>query len=498
MQKTCKESASTQKARVFQKTFYNNFSFIKKRENKSFEREPLFCDAYNKKLGCFESSAPCAGGQSCKSLCFGAIRQTHHCAGVFARLFFINILCAVFLLTACSKKVLAHEEVAAFSIAGTEADFQKVYIKRIIERYTSQTGRVIEKLLIDSDGYEAKLKKSLQNGRADIFIHIKNSALEKLFFEGLAALIDDACLASHLTPGSRVFSENNEGKLLGLPFWERGTVGCYYNKSMFEKFGLQKAKSQEDFDTLCATLFNIGVTPFAWSEDSQWAGFCAALDSVFFDEPVLVQRVNSGAQDFCDIEGVCAAAAWTEKAFDNGWLGQTFQNSDTQAAFKRLASGECAMIVASEEEVFQYLGHSAFEKYDSGDFSLMPIFFGTNKNGTYQESAPKLLAVSSHSKNRALVKDFLEFCADKENYDEAFNGVASDRIFTAQATLVRPAILSESSDSIFHNLRRSTVEQYIEGLSKEAVTKATKELFTRRAESVEVLKIIDKARKKAK
>lgn len=423
----------------------------------------------------------------------------------FSRLIFaMAVILPITLVNLSCSKQSSHPSKADLVILGSTFDFQKTYIKRIIAQYKNATGRDVFTRSIDeitsNDGYDEKFKKSLQNPNSniDLFIHSVDGVGKALDKAGIILHLTAEGWKDELAPGVKVFCEDGKGQLLGLPFWERDILGCYYNKTMFDRFGLKKPEDQKSFDVLCATLFNIGVTPLSWSANFQGQAYCAALDPIFFDNPKLLSDINNERATFSDIKQVRQVVDWVGNAYKEGWFGHTFQNCDLQAMFDRTSSGECAMIIACEGDVDQYLGAGASGKYKAADFSLMPIFLGSLSSGTYQEISPKLLMINSHSKKQALAKDFLAFCADKENYDEAFRDTPSTKVFLSQSTLTRSPQLVEASDSVFHNLRHSTVEKYIDGLTIEVVSESFKTIFTKRAKTAEVLKLLDSERKKIK
>ena len=57
-----------------------------------------------------------------------------------------------------------------------------------------------------------------------------------------------------------------------VPYQNVSLAGIFYNKEMFEKYGLSEPKTLADLENICKTLKDNGITPFALANGSKWTG----------------------------------------------------------------------------------------------------------------------------------------------------------------------------------------------------------------------------------
>ena len=62
------------------------------------------------------------------------------------------------------------------------------------------------------------------------------------------------------------------GKIYAVPVSNIAVAGVYYNKTIFEKFGLEVPKTVSELEKVCDTLLENGITPFALANGSKWTG----------------------------------------------------------------------------------------------------------------------------------------------------------------------------------------------------------------------------------
>lgn len=95
-------------------------------------------------------------------------------------------------------------------------------------------------------------------------------------------------------------------------------------------------------------------------------------------------------------------------------------------------------------------------KYNKNDFALMPIFMGGNETGTYEGGNFNMFMINKKSTKIEKARKFLEFCATPENYNIAFDGIATNNVFNNQTTNVISSMVSDVKISINKNLHPST------------------------------------------
>ena len=87
--------------------------------------------------------------------------------------------------------------------------------------------------------------------------------------------------------------------------------------------------------------------------------------------------------------------------------------------------------------------------------------------------------------------DFIEFCADPDNYNIAFNGVATESVFEGEVTNIESPMLKEMQSSIDEKERTSTAEPKIKNYNARAFNDAVHKMYNNEMTIDEVLAVMD-------
>ncbi len=131
---------------------------------------------------------------------------------------------------------------------------------------------VINYNAIKATEYDSKVALSLQGGTGpDIFLtrRLPGQRTQSLIDAGYIQNLDGIVDFSHFTDTTLSFIRT-EGKTWGVPFANQ-IVGIFYNKDIFDKYGLKEPKSWDQLLSICKTLKSNGVTPFMIPGKSAWA-----------------------------------------------------------------------------------------------------------------------------------------------------------------------------------------------------------------------------------
>lgn len=381
------------------------------------------------------------------------------------------LLVAAVILTGCSKEKTPDQ--SDDLTIWIKSDDNRDYIQRVIELYEKDTGNKVEVTLLDNNEFEGKAIDAFKNGKGpDILLHFNNSLIKTIGEDNFLVLNDQAWV-DDLMESSHDYSSDSDDNLLGLPFWEASISGCYFNKAILNSFGLRMATTQSEFNTLCATLKNIGYTPLYWGGDCGWF-YQFGLDPIFADNPELLDQLNAGEITYADIPQVHDMVQWIYDAYKNGWLYGADEDMGLEEASAPIASGDVVMVNIWDtwfEEDFKA------GTYNIGDFAVMPIFMGTSDRGTYEGGNLNMMLVNKNAKHLDEAIGFLEFCADPAVYNEIFAGVPSNKVFKGQDTILTTEMIANADSSIEKLQRASTAEPKILGYTQENVKAAFKALF---------------------
>ncbi len=408
-----------------------------------------------------------------------------HLAPLLALLF-----AAAAVLSACVRADDGH---LTLTLMGKKSDLEKSYMTDIFARYEAQTGNRLELVAIEDSDYENAVAERLDGGKApDILLHFHNADLARFDVENNFLYLNGQPWADDLTESARAYCLDRNGNLLGLPFWESSVSGCYYNKTILDSLGLRPAATQAEFDMLCQVLADAGYTPICWPADGCTWMFQFGLDPVFADDPALLERLNAGDVSYAGIPAVADMVQWVAGAAEKGWFGTDYLNTGWGDISTALGSGEAVMTFIWD--TWFYTDLAPGQAYDVADFALMPVFMGTADGGTYEGGNLNMMMVNKNSAHTDEALAFLQFCATPENYNAAFDGIATVSCFRGQTTNIESPMVSAAAASIRAHERVSTAASRIVGYSADDVADAFAALLRGRTDVAGCVAMMDAAR----
>lgn len=396
---------------------------------------------------------------------------------------------------ACSdtKQEESEYDEDAITIMGKKSDLDKSYMTNIFDHYKKSTGKNLNIISIEDADYEIEAERLFSEGDIpDIFMHFNNSDLNRFDVENNFCYLDDESWVGDLTDSARDYCLDAKGNLIGLPYWENSVSGCYYNKTLLDSLGLKPATTQEEFDALCQTLKEIGYTPICWPADGCSWMIQFGLDPIFADNPELLKKINNNEINYADIPQVGNMIRWISDAKNKGWFGNKYLETDMEDISTVISSGEAVMVFIWDTWFYTDLNKNG--KYSVDDFALMPVFMNTTDGGTYEGGNLNMMMVNKNSDKKEEALDFLEFCATKENYNVAFDGISTVNCFKGQTTNIQSDMVTEESASIAQFERVSTAATKIIGYSADEVASALNKLFKNEINVSECIDLMDEYR----
>ena len=192
------------------------------------------------------------------------------------------------------------------------------------------------------------------------------------------------------------------------------TIQLYYNKKIFNKYGIAVPKTLPQLDAAAAKLKAAGVAPFAVT------GTFDAYMQMWYDYLLLrhtgaksVEAAIAGTRDFKSLPGVSAAANDLENLVKSGYFLNGFQSTDFTAAQLNFFRGKAAMILMGSWLV------SEMKSSIPSDFQLGTFPFPTIPGATGDQTAVfgsvNNQVVAAQSKNPNTGVAWLQFLARKDN-----------------------------------------------------------------------------------
>ena len=218
------------------------------------------------------------------------------------------------------------------------------------------------------------------------------------------------------------------GKIYAAPTTQ--TVVClFYNKEIFEKYGLKAPQNYAELKTVIETLNKNSITPFALGNKAPWVGAMMSeliANRIGGSEPF--NKVYDGSGTWEDPSFIEAGKVMAElvklDAFPKGF--NALDNDPAQALFKQ---GKAAMLVMGSWAIQQLTNEeSAIKgKLDVAKFPAMNNGKGSVDNWLGQPD--QSFAVSSSCKNKEAALELLKTFSDpaiQAKFAEAGNLVATN------------------------------------------------------------------------
>lgn len=256
----------------------------------------------------------------------------------------------------------------------------------------------------DTSSYQAAVRAALRTPQAPgMFTWWSGYRMKDLVDAGLIADVSDIW-QKYVDAGT--YSESLasafsfDGKAYAIPsnlaYW-----GVFYNKAVFEKYGLEVPTTWQDLENINATLKENGVTPFGASVDGRWPAFIYFQEFLVRENPEFYKRLMEGEAKYTDPEVASVFETWQD------WIGKGYFSDPTMgfgtagtAMGSEMAKGNLAMILSgswyADTIIEAGLTNNQF------GFFIMPNEKADMPKTVIFEAGPILLAENSAQKEDAL------------------------------------------------------------------------------------------------
>lgn len=370
-------------------------------------------------------------------------------------------------------------------------DLAKPYMQKIISMYEENSGNRIDQQGLDTNNAETiALTKFTTGDIPDLYVHFGNCNLKNFNPEENFVDWSDAQWVLDIQDSVLPQATYND-MVIGLPFWEASNSGCFYNKIIFEELEIEIPTTQAEFDAVCDKLLENGIQPIYIAAADGWPVlYQFALDPVIEANPEYVDKLNSGEMTYADIPEFTSMCQWFKTAAEKGYFGQNFASDTWDYCSEVLGTGEAAMMFVWDTWFDTDFDGESYD-YSSEDFGIMPIFMGTCDEGTYEGGNVNLMMANKNGENVEAAMDFINFMADPENYNVAFEGISTAAVFKGQTTNVNSIQYEENKDSVDSLIRASSAQPKIIGFNQSEGGKALLQLMSGDITVEQCIKLID-------
>ena len=181
--------------------------------------------------------------------------------------------------SAANEQTSGNDKVISFWNIATEGQ-DKACIDYGVDQYNKNdakdTGYTIEQTNIQNDKYKEKLVIAMSSGQCpDMYTSWSGGPLAEYIESGYAQPITDLYKEAgldkiYMEAATQQATFNNE--IYAVPVINVSVSGVFYNKEMFDKYGLKEPKTISELEKICDTLKENGVTPFALGNSTKWQG----------------------------------------------------------------------------------------------------------------------------------------------------------------------------------------------------------------------------------
>lgn len=264
----------------------------------------------------------------------------------------LSVLMAASVMNIATIPAFAEDDdkVITFWNVGTEGADLETYelaIKQFNENTTS--GYTIENVPTQNDKYKEKLVIAMSSGECpDMYTTWSGGPMDQYIDAGYAQPIDDLASQYNLQDKymeGALAQASYKDQLYAIPVKNISVAGIYYNKALFEQYGIEVPKTVSELEAAADTFVENGIIPFTLANGPKWTG------SMFFQllaarkgglEPFQKAAAGEGSfEDECFEYAGEKIQEWVNKGyFPEGF--NSMSEDDGQAA-QLFYTGEAAM-----------------------------------------------------------------------------------------------------------------------------------------------------------
>lgn len=205
-----------------------------------------------------------------------------------------------------------------------------------------------------------------------------------------------------------------DGKNYGIPLRINGKF-FVYNTEMFNKLGLQKPNTWEEFMTVLETLKKNNITPIGFGNIYPWAGchYLTGLNQKFVAQDVRMKDYNPKTGEFTD-PGYIKALEYFKSLNDKGYFIEGVNSTEHNMSNQMFYGEQVAMVYVELEEFIEVEDNLP----GKWDFFELPAIAEGKGHQNYLTGAPDGFLVSSKSKHPDEAVKFLQYLTNKANADK--------------------------------------------------------------------------------
>ncbi len=250
--------------------------------------------------------------------------------------------------------------------------------------------------------YDSKCLVSLQGGVGPDIMYTRRlpgARTQALLDNGYLNALDGLVDLSNFDPVSLSFIQAN-GKTWGVPFANQ-IIGIFYNKAMFDKYGLKEPATWDELVKIADTLQKNGITPFFVSGKEAWTlAMQNAMVGVSYPGDAWIGKLAKGQAKFTDPEYVAMLKDLNalKKYYQKDFMANTTAEQDVAFAMEQVAMvfygvwGNTNWLKTNPDLKFDYFPIPPKDKnVPARAYTYMDGAYGLNSASKNKEAALKVL-----------------------------------------------------------------------------------------------------------
>jgi raffinose/stachyose/melibiose transport system substrate-binding protein len=245
-------------------------------------------------------------------------------------------------------------------------------------QFEEETGIKIDFQIVPSDQYFSLLMTKLNSGEGpDIFGGQSGSydLVSQYDIEKNAVdLTNESWVANYDDFAKEQTSVN--GKVYGATYFDVTTdFYMVYNKKIFEEYNLEVPTTFEEYEAVCDTLLDAGITPFYEPAKDGWhqvMWFCEIGGKYSDLDPDIVDKLNNNEVTFADTDMFLTVMEQVNDMAQKGYFGDNYLSDEYVDLPANMGSGEYAMTMGKAGSIAE-IAAASDGKYTEDDFDFFLI-----------------------------------------------------------------------------------------------------------------------------
>jgi raffinose/stachyose/melibiose transport system substrate-binding protein len=279
--------------------------------------------------------------------------------------------------------------------------------------------------VIPTEEFRTKIKVVMGSGGApDIFVGWGGGATEQFINEGqLYDLTNDVRSWKNDVYAASWDEATFNGKIYMVPYNVHGSM-FYYNKTMFEKYGIAAPKTYRELQAAAEKLKSNGIIPFALGNRPKWPGAIYHSDLVLRigGKQAALDALNNTGKGFMDDAYIRAnqlvldefKAGW----YPNGANGINYESGGSRALFY---DGRAGMLLSNGN--FAPSCRTEAPDFYNNDLAILPFpIFEDGKGNDAIICGIEALSITEKCKNKPLALEYIrKWTVDPEVVNQRAN-----------------------------------------------------------------------------